>query len=201
MEEILRSSPLWPSKLSENTQGKGTKIKFDYNINSDNNTIIIEPSHTIKASPEFIEWAKQMKEESQKPVTGLFDTELEVKQADSGVELVFSLHNVSEETLKLNFDVGREFDFFVANTEGEEVYRWSYGKEKCLAAISHNKLKKGEKLIFSKDWDYTDNEGSKVSPGKYTIKVKMLPKLENGKSINPGELTATKDIEVYKDNL
>ena len=184
------------SSSSNDAQKEEIEVEFDSNVKSDGNTIIIEPSQIIKASPELIEQAREWKEEFQKPIAGLFDTELDIKQQDSGVKLVFSLYNISEEDLKLNFDMGREFDFFVANNEGDEVHRWSHGKDIYLPAITKPKLKKGEKLTFSEVWDCTDNEGYKVLSGKYSITVKLNAKLENRKNINPDELTALKDIEV-----
>ena len=196
---LVKSYEFVPVTLNNsfsNDQDKEIEFEFDKNVESDSKTIVIKPSQIITASPILMEQIRQGKNESQKPVTGLFDTELDIKIEGSGVELIFSLCNISEETQKLNFDLGREFDFFVKNNQDMEVYRWSYGKEIYLPAISHHKLKKGEKITFSGVWDYKDNAGSKVLPGKYTIMVKMLPKLENRKIINPYELTAVKNIEV-----
>jgi len=176
---------------------KGSKIEFDTKVKTDSNTIIIEPSKKItKVSSEFMEQARQWKEESQKPVTGLFDTELDIKQEGSEVKLVFFLCNISEKILRLDFDVGREFDFFVENTEGKEVYRWSYGKEIYLPAITQNKLKKDEKLSFSGVWDYKDNNDSRVEPGKYSITIKLFPRVDGKKNISSDELTAIKDIVI-----
>ncbi len=79
------------------------------------------------------------------------------------------------------------------------MYRWSHGYG-FLTWIVDIKLKKGENLSFSEVWDYTDNEGFKVPPGKYTITVKFPAKFEKRKLINPDELTAVKNIEVnYKE--
>lgn len=85
VEEILKGNPLWPSSLSDKntetgeTQGKGIVFKFDSYIEQDGSTLSIEPSGTMKPSPELLEEARKNKE-SKKIRTGLFSTELDIKQ-------------------------------------------------------------------------------------------------------------------------
>ena len=93
------------------------------------------------------------------------------------------------------FSSSQKFDIFIRDDKGQEVYRWSRGQG-FLPYMVDTKLEKGEKLSFSEAWDYTDNEGYQVPPGKYSVIVKFLAKFENGKIISPGELTAVKNIEV-----
>ena len=205
VEDILKGSPLWPSSPSEKntetgeTQGKGVVVKFDPYIEQDGNTIRIEPSRTMKPSPELLEEARKNKEESKKIRTGLFSTELDIKQEENRVVASISLYNISQEDLKLNFDVGGEFDFIVTDNEGDEVYsRFHGGKEGLgLAAISNHKIKKGEKLSFSYTWNCNDNDGNIIAPGKYSIAVKMLPMINYKRNFSPDELTAIKDFKVH----
>jgi hypothetical protein len=89
--------------------------------------------------------------------TGLFNTELDIKHEENRVVASISLYNISQEDLKLNFDVGCEFDFIVTDNEGDEVYSRFHGGKEGLAAISNHKLKKGEKLSFSYTWNRNDN--------------------------------------------
>ncbi|MGI6039289.1 MAG: hypothetical protein GX257_07900 [Clostridiales bacterium] len=146
-----------------------------------------------KASSEFDEWSKQMKEESQKFVTGLFNTELDIKQEGNGVKLDFFLHNIFGEDLEFYFRSNQKFDIFVINQHGGEVYRLP---QKTLPAQVDVTLNKNEKLSFSEVWDYKNNKGNRVPPRKYSIKVILLAKLENGRIISPDALTAVKDIEI-----
>ena len=202
VEDILKGSPLWPSSPSEKntetgeTQGKGVVVKFDSYIEQDGNTLSIEPSGTMKPNPELLEEARKSKEESKKIKTGLFSTELDIKQQGDEVLLTAYLCNISQEDLKLDFDWGREFDIIIANREGDEIFSRFYGTEIHMPAISHHKLKKGEKLSFSYTWDCKDNDSNKVVPGKYTITVKMLPMINYKRNFSPDELMAIKDFKV-----
>jgi len=197
VEEILKGNSLWPSEDINSAQKykEGIKIEFDTDVKSDNKTIIIEPSQIIKASPDFIEQIKQIKEELLKPAASLFATVLDITPKDEAIKLDFSLCNISGESLAFYFSSSQKFDIFITDNNGMEVYRWSHDKG-FATAIINTKLKKDEKLSFSEVWDYKDNKGNRVPPGKYTITVKILAKLENTKITNPDELTAAKDIEV-----
>jgi len=177
-------------------QGKGVVIKFDPHTRQDNNTFSIEPSGTMSLSPELLEKVRKSKEESKKVRTGLFNTELDIKHEENRVVAFISFYNISQEDLKLDFNVGGEFDFTVTDSEGNEVYSAFHGGKDGLPAISNYKLKKGEKLAFSYSWDYNDNNGNKVVPGKYFLTVKMLPMINYKRNFCPDELTAVKDIEV-----
>lgn len=139
--------------------------------------------------------AQKYKEESREPASGLFSTVLDITAKDDAIKLDFSLNNISGESLAFYFSSSQKFDIFIANRNGEEVYRWSHDKG-FLTAIMNVKLKKDGKLSFSEVWDYRDNKGNRVPPGQYSVTVKFLAKLENGKIMNPDELTAVKDIEV-----
>ncbi|WP_207642490.1 BsuPI-related putative proteinase inhibitor [Desulfosporosinus sp. I2] len=83
----------------------------------------------------------------------------------------------------------------ITNQNGEKVYRWSHDKG-FLTVIVDAKLRKYERLSFSEIWDYKDNEGNRVLPGKYTITVKIPAKLKDIGTFDLGELKAAKDIEV-----
>ncbi len=201
VEEILKGNPLWPSKpserssQSEDTQGEKIKIKLDNMVETNDNIIIIEPSQTIKASPELLEQAKQRKEVFLKPAVGIFNTELDITPKDDAIKLDFSLHNISGKSLAFYFSSSQKFDIFITDNNGMEVYRWSCDKD-FASVITDTNLKKDEKLSFSEVWDFKDNKGNRVPPGKYTITVKLLAKLENGKTIGHEELTAVNDIEI-----
>ena len=146
-------------------------------------------------SPELMEEARRSKEEAERIKTGLFKTEIDIKHEENGLVAFIYLYNISQEDMKLDFDLGREFDFIITDGENNEVHSRFHGSEIYLPAISHHKLKAGEKLTFSYTWDYKDNDGNKVVPGRYSLTVKMLPG-NYKRNTSPGELTAVKDIDV-----
>lgn len=146
-------------------------------------------------SPELSEEARKSKEEAERERTGLFKTEMDIKHEENRLTAAICLYNISQEDMKLDFDLGREFDFIVTDGEGNEVYNRFRGSEIYLPAISHHKLKAGEKLTFSYTWDYKDNDGNKVAPGRYSIAVKVLPG-NYIRNTSPVELTAEMDIDI-----
>lgn len=187
-------------------QKEKTEVEFDNNIEvsievSDDNIIKNDPSQTITANPELLEQARKNDEKSRRILTGLFRTELDIKQEKDEVLLNISLFNISEEDLKIDFDVGCEFDVIVTNSEGNEIYNRFNGERDGVAAISHHKLAKGEKLTFSYFWNYNDNNGNKVTPGKYSITVQMNPTIKYKRNLCHDELMAVEDIEIIDSNL
>ncbi|WP_058486473.1 M56 family metallopeptidase [Defluviitalea phaphyphila] len=143
----------------------------------------------------IIEKINQEDDELNNFATGLFNTVLDITTQEEFAILNFYLQNISDETINFYFNSGQKFDILITDNNGIEVYRWSNDKF-FTQAIINVELEKNEKLSFSEVWDYKDNEGNRVLPGKYTVKVKILARLENNKIINPDELTTVKDIEV-----
>lgn len=201
VEEILKTNPLWPLKPSEKSSSlqdnqKGTEITFNNKVESHVNSVMIKPEQIIEAGPELMEQVKQEKDESIKPASGIFDTTLCTIPEGDAVKLDFSLHNISGQPIEFYFSSSQKYDIFIRNQNDEEVYRWSHDKG-FLTAIVNTDLKKDEKLTSDEAWDYKDNNGKRVPPGKYSVTVKWLAKFENGKDVNRDELTAVRGIEVY----
>lgn len=203
VDEILKGSPLWPENPSGKSievgvkQGEKVEIRLDPYIQQDGNTFTVKSSGTMILSPELLEELRKSKEEAARIRTGLFNTELDLTQEENRVEATVSFYNISKEDLKLDFDMGCEFDFIVTDSEGEEVYSRFYGDNEVLPAISHRKLKQGEKLTFSYTWNCNDNAGNIIAPGKYSITVKMSPMINYKRNFSPDELTAVRDIAIH----
>ncbi len=193
-ENLIQMMNSFKDKIEET---KNPKPSFEYEVRVLPEEVkIIEPIEEKAEkllSPEFIEWAKQREEELKKPLTGLFITEMDVKQENREVKLDFSLQNDSDEDLEIYFGSGQKFDIFITDQNNQEVYRWSHDKSFTQAIVDIT-LKKDERLLFNEVWDYKDNEGNKVSQGKYTITVKIFARLKNRRKINNDEIMAIKDI-------
>jgi len=183
----------------------GVRVQFDARVKSKDNVsegygsgdkiMEIEPSRTKKTSAASFNIIVPKDAEAKKACAGLLKTVLDITPADGGLKLDFSLQNIAEQDLSLYFSSSQKFDILVSNRNGEEVYRWSRDKG-FAAVIVEAKLKKCEKLSFSELWDCKNNQGNTVLPGKYTITVTIPAKLKDRRTIDPGALTAAKDIEI-----
>lgn len=187
------------SNHTENSTSSEPQFKtpVDIQMLPDDKIVLGNPLR-ITPWPELIEQAKRSEEEKNALVTGLFETAMDLTQDGGGVKLDFTLKNISESDLSFGFDVGREYDIFVTNSSGEEIYRRSHGKEISVPAISNYNLKKGEKLSFSDEWNYNDNYGIRVPSGEYSITVEFKPRFEPGKNLSRDELSDNKLIKVPK---
>lgn len=110
--------------------------------------------------------------------------------------LAFSLRNVSEQDLTIEFGSGQQYDFAVYNDREEEVYRWSDSYSFTMALVE-KEIKKGDRLEYADSWDMKDREGNPVPDGVYTIKVFILARVLNIEGrVNPDEFLAESTIEL-----
>ncbi len=194
--ELNQDALLEMIEYSDDNQQKETSVRFDMHIEIKENTVFAEPDGTMEAGTELIEKARKQTEEYQRVKTGLFVTELKIREENGKAEMIVSISNVSDNALKLYFDRGREFDFTVTNAKEEEVYRYSSGKEIAAQAISSYLLEKKDTLSFTKTWAYQDHTGKKVPSGKYLITAIMNPRVQGNKNLYPEELTDGIEIQV-----
>lgn len=138
-------------------------------------------------------------EQNQQPAekgSGILDTTLDLVDQGKTLWLDFSLKNISDQELSLLFGSGHQYDIIVTDAGGQEVYNWATGKAFTYALINSN-LAPGQELSYHEDWDYTDTEGNPLPPGKYSVKVIMLP-IENKDiiKVRTEDLTVVKEIEI-----
>jgi hypothetical protein len=209
---IIRPLPTWQkakSPLGETPRYTHTKDSFNdseappnLNISSSpdvkqsEDAVRIAPSNVAKLNLEFLEELEKTKEKSGKILTGLFHTKMDIKQEENKVVASISLNNTSQEDLELSFDMSREFEFIVTNRKGDEVYCNFNNNQTYLPAISHHRLKKGEKLSFQYTWNRSGNDGNIIAKGVYTISIKMLPTIEGRSNFSQEDLTAVRSIEI-----
>lgn len=152
--------------------------------------IITKPSKIIKIDPEWAEKLRKGGEEKKQPLKGIFKTVLAAAQTEEALELNFSIENISGEDQYYYSGSSQRYDFSVYDSQGNEVYRWS--NNMCfLTVITETIHKKGETISFSETWDYSDNKGIRVPPGEYSIVVRIIARRDDGRAIDPDELTAT----------
>ena len=73
---------------------------------------------------------------------------------------------------------GQQYEVVITNEKGEEVYRYSDDKFFTLAII-YKTIKPGESLKWQDIWDMTDQEGEKLTSGKYTANITIMVMPEN----------------------
>lgn len=158
-------------------------------MDSQGTTFIIKPKEVIKLDPSLADKLRKHGEEKEKEASGLFRTMLAVEQTEEGLVLKFSLENISETDLEYYSGSSQKYDYSIYDSNGNEVYRWSNDKD-FLAVITEMLIRKGEKASFREIWDYTGNDGKRVPHGEYSVVVRMIAKLNDGRKTDPGELTA-----------
>jgi hypothetical protein len=92
-------------------------------------------------------------------------------EIESGKELTLKLRikNVGEKALKLSTGAA-SYDFIVTDHDGQEIWRWSYGKQGFPAWQQYLTLRRGETEEHMITWAQIDNEGYPVPPGAYWVR-------------------------------
>lgn len=87
--------------------------------------------------------------------------------------LTLSVENTDSETHELSFNSSQRFDFWLEDSSGREVWRWSDGRvfAQMLETID---IKLGESISYAEDWPLMDSNGTVVEPGNYTVFAKIV---------------------------
>ena len=78
------------------------------------------------------------------------------------------LGNEDEEPITLTFASSQIYDFWVQDSGGKEVWRWSASRV-FLAVITHVAIMPGATVEYADSWVQLNNGGAAVPPGAYTI--------------------------------
>lgn len=192
--------------LVAETEGSERGInKKDIEAKLSEETVVTENTNKIKPAerdavidPVRVKEIERPKAELAKPVKGLFQTKLTIKQERDKATLHFSLMNQSEQDQNLTFGSGQQFEITAVSEEGVEVYRWSHGKMFTMALIE-KVMNKGDKLEFEEIWEMVDNEGKPVPDGTYTIKVKIMAQRSgDSKANDDAEMSAVSTVVVQR---
>jgi len=77
----------------------------------------------------------------------------------SDVELRLHVTNSSTKRLELTFPSGQTHDFYVLDSTGREVWRWSKGRM-FTQALQKKLLESGSTMAYSEAWDAPDTGGT-----------------------------------------
>lgn len=128
--------------------------------------------------------------------TEYFETRASYLIQDDQMLIEFELVNHYDTTKQLQFGSGQQFEVVITNEAGDEVYRYSDGKMFTMALVLRD-IKPGESLKWQDKWDLTDQDGQKLSSGKYTVEVQVLVIPDDSSAAIPAEqLTAALEINL-----
>ncbi len=82
--------------------------------------------------------------------------------------------NTGEESVKLQFSSGMQFDFVVVSGD-TEIWRWSHDKV-AIMMLTERDIASDELAVHSVVWDGSDLEGAQVAPGEYEVFGEILTK-------------------------
>ena len=130
------------------------------------------------------------------PRSGYFETRASYLIQDDQMLIEFELVNHYDTAKQLQFGSGQQFEVVITNEAGDEVYRYSDGKMFTMALVLRD-IKPGESLKWQDKWDLTDQDGPKLSSGKYTVEVQVLVIPDDSSAAIPAEqLTAALEINL-----
>ena len=82
--------------------------------------------------------------------------------------------NTGEESVKLQFSSGMQFDFVVVSGD-TEIWRWSHDKVAAMM-LTERDIASDELAVYSVVWDGSDVGGVEVAPGEYQVFGEILTK-------------------------
>ncbi len=89
----------------------------------------------------------------------------QVYQRDMPVHLTITAFNTANSPITLTFPSGQSYDFTVRR-DGNEIWRWSHERF-FTQAIREQTIDPGDSLTYTEIWEQVNNDGERVSPGKY----------------------------------
>jgi hypothetical protein len=133
--------------------------------------------------------------------TARFETRGEYQLGEGEVVFSFSLVNHHAEAKTLPFGSGQQFEIVVKDEKNQEVYRYSDGKFFTLALVYRN-IDPGAALHWEDRWDLRDQEGKKVSPGRYRAEIEIIVIPEDeGAVIDPQQLRTSVEFTLTEEVL
>jgi len=82
--------------------------------------------------------------------------------------LLLEITNNGSETVRLNFNSGQQFDFYILGPEEIELWRWSDDKA-FTEALTELVLPAGGSFLVAEVWEQSLPEGGIMPIGSYTV--------------------------------
>ena len=105
-------------------------------------------------------------------IVDALDVTLEVDRPrgdrEAGTRFRMTVRNRSNHAVRLPFRSGQRFDFEVLQ-EGKLIWNWARDRA-FTQALTSMTLAADEETVFQGRWDYRDNQGRRVEPGRYLVR-------------------------------
>lgn len=100
-----------------------------------------------------------------------------------------TITNDTARTISIPFSSGQQFDIEVLQG-AEVVWNWAHGRVFTQALIEVQ-LHAGEKKTYSARWDFTDNDGRRIAPGRYTVRGLVMTREGRRQPVVEEQITVT----------
>ncbi|MEH7383542.1 BsuPI-related putative proteinase inhibitor [Bacillus sp. JJ1533] len=154
---------------------------------------------------EKVETETPPEQESEEPggdknVIEKLQTNLSIKTGENEAIFTISLKNTSDDSVKVTIPGGQKYEIVVTDSKGEEVYRYSIDKM-FIQSIEVMELKPGEEKVWEEPWDYTSNDGARLSPGEYKANIFLTASEVNEQKIENNALQAQETFTIPEEEM
>ena len=80
------------------------------------------------------------------------------------------IENSTDGAIDYTYFSGQTFDIFITDSEGTEVYRWSFGRAFILP-VTQKQLLPGESIEVGDEIELRNNKGDVLPPGDYKVEI------------------------------
>jgi hypothetical protein len=89
-------------------------------------------------------------------------------RSDDRMSIDLTVTNPTSRTIVLPFNSGQQFDVEVLQ-EGRVIWNWAHDRS-FTQALSEMTMRPGDKQSYAARWNFEDNDGRRVPPGRYTVR-------------------------------
>ncbi len=89
------------------------------------------------------------------------------------IQPFFSIQNKSKLLKTFSFPNSQKYDFFVVDSSGKEIFRWSESRM-FTEVIGSTLINPGESVRYTESISLFDKEGHKLPPGEYTLVATLV---------------------------
>ncbi len=86
------------------------------------------------------------------------------------MNITLKIENNTDRAIDYTYFSGQTFDIFITDSEGTEVYRWSFGRAFILPVIQ-KQLLPGESIRVGDEFELRNNELEVLPPGDYKVEI------------------------------